>query len=78
MTEIQQMTDAEAYECYVGQITPQEFVKGYEEFECVPDEAVKDFLRNFPFADESIPPWLEDALYRYVESKLEEANWMPD
>lgn len=64
------VSDAEAYEVFVGQITPQEFVKGYEEFESPVDEAVKDFLRNFPY-DEPIPKWLEDALYRYVESSLE-------
>ena len=65
------VSDADAYETFVGQITPQGFVKGYEEFESPVDEAVKDFLRNFPY-DEPIPFWLEDALYRYVEAKLEE------
>jgi len=64
------LSDRAAYEVFVGQITPQEFVKGYEEFECPVDEAVKDFLRGFPY-DEPIPIWLEDALYRYVESHLE-------
>ncbi len=58
-------SDAEAYEIFVGQITPKEFVKGYEAV----DEAVKDFLRNFPY-DEPIPEWLENSLYRYVESNL--------
>ena len=29
----------------------------------------KDFLRNFPY-DEPIPEWLENSLYRYVESNL--------
>jgi hypothetical protein len=66
-TERQYISDADAYKVFVGEITPQEFVKGYEEFECPVDEAVKDFLRNFPF-DEPIPEWLEDALYRYVEA----------
>ena len=60
-------SDAEAYEIFVGQITPKEFVKGYENFECPVDEAVKDFLRNFPY-DEPIPEWLENSLYRYVDS----------
>jgi hypothetical protein len=68
-TERKYISDAEAYEVFVGQITPQEFVEGYQEFECPVDEAVKDFLRNFPY-DEPIPAWLEDALYRYVESRL--------
>lgn len=62
-------SDSEAYEVFVGQITPKEFVQGYEEFEDSIDEAVKDFLRNFPF-DEPIPSWLEDALYRYVDAAL--------
>lgn len=69
-TERKYVSDAEAYEVFVGQITPQEFVKGYEEFESPVNKAVEDFLWNFPY-DESIPEWLEDALYRYVESKLE-------
>jgi len=69
-TEREYSSDSEAYEVFVGQITPQDFVKGYEEFESPVDEAVKDFLRSFPY-DEPIPSWLEDALYRYVESKLE-------
>jgi hypothetical protein len=67
-TERQYTTDAEAYEVFVGSITPQEFIKGYEEFECPADEAIKDFLRNWPYADETPPTWLENALYRYVES----------
>jgi hypothetical protein len=62
-------SDSEAYEIFVGQITPQEFVEGYQEFEFPVDEAAKDFLRNFPY-DEPIPSWLGDALYRYVESML--------
>jgi hypothetical protein len=63
-------TDAEAYEVFVGSITPQEFVNGFEEFDSPVDEAVKDFLRNFPY-DEIPPVWLEDALYRYVEAQLD-------
>ena len=66
-------SDLDAYAVFVGQITPQEFIKGYEDFEDVVDEAVKDFLRQFPF-DEQIPEWLEDALYRYVSSSLEKAE----
>jgi hypothetical protein len=72
-TERKYVSDSEAYKIFVGQITPQEFVKGYEEFESPVDEAVKDFLKNFPY-DEPIPAWLELALYRYVKSKLEEAE----
>lgn len=63
-------TDSEAYEVFIGQITPQEFIKGYEDFEDPIDEAVKDFLRNFPYV-EPIPEWLEDAIYRHVSSSLE-------
>jgi hypothetical protein len=75
-TERKYTTDAEAYAIFVGSITPQQFVDGFEEFECPVDEAVKDFLRNFPY-DELIPLWLEDALYRYVEAQLEAQDfWM--
>jgi hypothetical protein len=71
ITEREYTTDSEAYEIFVGKVEPQEFVRGYEEFDCPVDEAVKDFLRNWPHVDEAPPSWLEDALYRYVESKIE-------
>jgi hypothetical protein len=70
LTERQYSTDAEAYEVFVGGITPQEFVKGFDAFECPVDEAVKDFLRSFPY-EEAIPDWLEDALCRYVQAQLD-------
>jgi hypothetical protein len=70
LTERQYSTDAEAYEVFVGGITPQEFVKGFDAFECPVDEAVKDFLRNWPYG-EPIPEWLESTLCRYVESRLD-------
>ena len=63
-------SDAEAYEVFVGQITPDEFVAPYYQFECPVDEAIKDFIRQWPYADEAPPYWLEDALYRYVESVI--------
>jgi len=72
VTEREFVSDAESYAVFVGDIAPQEFVRDYEDFECPIDEAVKDFLRNFPF-DEPIPSWLEDSLYSYVESALETA-----
>lgn len=74
-TERQYISDSEAYAVFVGSITPQEFVRGFEEFECPELEAVRDFLRNFPF-DEVPPPWLEDALYRYLESQLDAEYWV--
>ena len=67
-TERAYTTDSEAYEVFVGQITPEEFIKGYEEFECPIDEAIKDFIRNWPHADEMPPSWLEGALYDYIEA----------
>jgi hypothetical protein len=68
-TQRQYTSDASAYETFVGSVTPEDFVKGYEEFDCPVDEAVKDYLRQFPF-EEEIPDWLEDALYRYVSTAL--------
>jgi len=62
-------TDSEAYDIFVGGITPAEFIKGYEEFECPIDEAIKDFIRSWPY-DETPPAWLEAALFRYVESQI--------
>lgn len=58
--------DLESYEVFIGGLTPQEFVKGYESA----SSAVKDFLDNFPY-EEEIPNWLQASLIRYVESQLE-------
>lgn len=38
-------SDADAYEIFVGQITPQEFVTDFEEFDCPIDEAIKSLIR---------------------------------
>lgn len=64
-TERDYSSDSESYEVFVGQITPQDFVKGFENF----DDAVKDFLSSFPY-DEPIPSWLETSLVTYLESQL--------
>lgn len=64
-------SDSDAYKIFVGQNTPDEFVAPYAEFECPIDEAIKDFIRQWPFPDEVPPIWLEDALYRYVEENLD-------
>jgi hypothetical protein len=69
-TERAYTTDSDAYDIFVGGITPAEFIKGYEEFDCPIDEAIKDFIRSWPYEDETPPSWLEDALYRYVESSF--------
>jgi hypothetical protein len=69
-TERAYTTDAEAYEVFVGQITPEEFINGYEEFECPIDEAIKDFIRSWPHTDETPPSWLDGALYSYIESRI--------
>ena len=63
-------SDSDAYEIFVGSISPQEFVKGYEKFDCPADEAIKDFLRTWPYEDEAPPSWLEDALLGYVQLAL--------
>ena len=70
-TERSYTSDSDAYEIFVGALSPQEFIKGYEEFECPADEAVKDFLRTWPYEDEAPPSWLEDALLGYVQSALD-------
>jgi len=64
------VSDSESYEVFIGNLTPQKFIESYSEFEDPIDEAVKDFLRNFPY-DEPIPDWLEDSLYRYVSNQTE-------
>ena len=70
-TERSYTSDSDAYEIFVGALSPQEFVTGYEEFECPAEEAVKDFLRTWPYEDESPPSWLEDALLGYVQTALD-------
>ena len=71
ITERAYTSDQDAYEVFVGQVTPHEFLQGYEEFECPYDEAIQDFFRNWPHADEAPPSWLQDALYRYVGSAID-------
>jgi hypothetical protein len=66
-TERAYTSDSDAYEVFVGQLSPAEFVAPYSEFECPIDEAIKDFIRQWPYPDEAPPSWLEDALYRYVD-----------
>jgi len=64
-------SDSDAYEIFVGQITPSEFVAPYSEFECPIDEAIKDYIRRqWPFVEEAPPSWLEDAIYRYIEASI--------
>ena len=69
-TERAYTTDSDVYDTFVGGITPAEFIKGYEELEDPIDEAIKDFIHNWPYDDETPPSWLEESLYRYVESSF--------
>ena len=62
-------SDSEAYEVFVGGITPEEFVSGFDSYEA----AVADFMAHFEDPDgEESPTWLEDALLRYLADKLED------
>jgi hypothetical protein len=68
-TERAYKSDAEAYEVFVGGITPEQFVAGFDSTE----SAVTDFMENFEDPDgEDAPSWLESALLSYLEIKLAE------
>lgn len=60
-------SDRKAYEVFVGQITPQEFVAPFGNI----NKAISNLIENWPY-DEPVPSWLEAALFRYVEDRLDE------
>jgi len=62
------VSNSEAYECFVGSITPQEFVKSFESVEA----AINNLLETWTW-DEPIPSWLSSALFEYVEGALNDA-----
>lgn len=65
--ERQYTTDYEAYQVFVGQITPQEFVSPFGSINL----AIDNLIANWQF-QEPVPSWLYSALFRYVEDRLEE------
>ena len=68
-TERRYTSDEDAYERFVGQITPQEFV---EPFDGEIEEAISSLISEDQWSfDEPPPSWLEDALSRYISEKLE-------
>lgn len=70
-TERKYVSDSKAYECFVGQITPQEFVKP---FDGDVDAAIANLVGDGWCWDEPVPSWLKDAVGRYVAERLGEAE----
>ena len=68
-TERQYTSDHEAYEIFVGQITPEEFIAPFVGSNDPTAEAIRSLLSDWPW-EETAPSWLEDALYRYVEDSF--------
>ena len=68
-TERQYTTDHEAWEIFVGGITPQQFVAPYGEFNDPTAEAIRSLISDWPW-EEPAPSWLASALYRYVEDSF--------
>jgi hypothetical protein len=66
-TERKYVSEPEAYEVFVGQITPQEFVAP---FHGNVDDAISNLINNWEY-DGNPPSWLRDALCRYVTEKLQ-------
>ena len=70
-------TNADAYETFIGQLSPREFLNGYPVYAGSPDyarKAVCEFIANdWPYDDEAAPTWLENALVEHIESELENA-----
>jgi hypothetical protein len=60
-------TDENAYEIFIGNITPQEFVKPFDQDVSL---AIDNLLDNWVW-DEPIPAWLASALYRYVADAID-------
>lgn len=65
MEERKFTSDAESWEIFIGGISPKEFVRGYKNAE----EAVDDFLANYPFDDEPAPTWLRGSLLSYLDDR---------
>lgn len=68
-TERQYTSDHEAYESFVGQITPEEFIAPFIGSNDPTAEAIRSLMSDWVW-DEPAPSWLESALYRYVEDSF--------
>lgn len=69
MSERKYISDAETWNIYVGNITPKEFMGGYDN----PIDAVQNYInKDYPFGDDK-PSWLRGSLVSYIESN--EIDW---
>lgn len=57
----------EVYDKYVGSLTPKEFIAPYSTFDNPIKEAIKEYLRDYPFED-TPPSDLADILYLYLNA----------
>ncbi len=73
-TERAYISDSEAYDVFVGGITPQEFMQTFTPVYISAQEAVSEFIENACF-DQEVPSWLESALTRYIEKAIEEEQY---
>lgn len=67
--ERQFTTNDEAYEIFVGSLTPQEFIAGYD----TPELAVDQYL-DHGYPHEEKPTWLRKALIEYLNSQPTDRN----
>jgi hypothetical protein len=61
------LPDNEIYQIYIGGIDPRDFVGNCETTE----QAVSDFIDNWPWGGEPIPSGLADTLVRYIDRQIE-------
>ena len=67
--ELAYTTDYEAYEGFVGGITPEEFIAPFIGSNDPTAEAIRSLISDWPW-EEPAPSWLASALYRYVEDSF--------
>jgi hypothetical protein len=66
MEEREYTDDQDAYETFVGNITPQEFVKPFGSINAAIDNLIDNWVWNEP-----VPSWLKKALFCYIEDKID-------
>ena len=62
--ERQFTTNSDAWEIFVGSITPQEFFAPFNSA----SDAIESLIADWPW-DEPVPTWLRSALANYISSR---------
>ena len=58
-------SDSESWDIFVGGITPEDFIDGFQS----PESAVRGMLEAWQY-EEHAPTWLKESLLRYIQTHL--------